>query len=117
MARLTTHVLDTSRGVPARGVRVEIHRIDGHARQWLAETATGADGRAEELFPSRAPLAAGRYELSFHVGNYFRESGVGLTDPPFFDVIVIQVGLADPVAHYHVPLLISPYGYSTYRGV
>jgi len=112
MARLSTHVLDTSRGRPAEGIVINLHvRVDGEFRH-LKTAATDAYGRvvlADDLPP-------GTYELTFRAGEYFRVAGVALSDPPFLDGVVVRFGLADPSANYHVPLLLSPYGYSTYRG-
>ena len=115
MARLSTHVLDTSRGVPAQGVAIDLHILRGSDRHEVTTAITNADGRTDQPLVS-GRLEPGIYELSFRVGDYFRRAGVALTDPPFLDVIVVRVGIADPDGHYHVPLLLSPYGYSTYRG-
>ncbi len=119
---LTTHVLDTARGRPAAGVRVELHRIEGDERRVpVAEARTNADGRLDRPLLS-ADAAPGVYELTFHVGDYFAppadQLDLGLAAPtmPFLDRVPIRVGLADPAAHYHVPLLVSPFAYSTYRG-
>ncbi len=111
MGRLTTHVLDTAAGRPAAGVRVVLRR-DG---QVLAEGATNADGRMDRPLLEGAAFKPGGYELTFHVGDYFRAGGAALSDPPFLDVVPLRFSIADD-AHYHVPLLVSPYGYSTYRG-
>lgn len=108
MAWLTTHVLDTARGVPAQGVRVELH-TDG---QRIRSMVTNPDGRIGEALA----VEPGTYELTFHAADYFRREQVALSDPPFLDVVVIRFGIADPNGHYHVPLLLSPYGYTTYRG-
>jgi len=113
MGRLTTHVLDTAAGKPAAGVRVVLRR-DGDAAV-LAEAVTNADGRLDQPLLDGSALKPGRYELSFHVGGYFRAQGVKLTEPPFLDVIPVRFAVAGD-AHYHVPLLVAPYGYSTYRG-
>jgi len=112
MARLSTHVLDTARGVPAHGVRIELHS----AQQLLTSTVTDADGRTSEPLLSGERIETGRYQLRFFVAEYFRAAAVKLSNPPFLDVVVIQFGVSDPLGNYHVPLLISPYGYSTYRG-
>jgi len=107
MSSLSTHVLDTASGKPAAGVRVVL-RQGGSV---LADGLTDADGRLR-AFPE---LAAGRYALAFHVADYFRKAGVVLSDPPFLDVVTVDFGLGAS-GHMHVPLLIAPYGYSTYRG-
>jgi len=111
MGRLTTHVLDTSIGKPAAGVRVVLRR-DGAV---LAEDATNADGRMDKPLLEGAAFKPGAYELTFHVGDYFRARGVALADPPFLDAIPLRFTISED-SHYHVPLLVSPYGYSTYRG-
>ena len=113
MGRLTTHVLDTAAGRPAAGVRVVLRRAG--AAEILAEAKTNADGRLDRPLLEGAALTIGRYQLEFHVGDYFRGRGVALTEPPFLDVVPVQFAVAED-AHYHVPLLVSPYGYSTYRG-
>lgn len=107
---LSTHVLDTSRGTPAIGVAIRLRCGDVD----LFDGVTDADGRCKSL--AGLTLAAGRYRLEFAVADYFRGLGVALADPPFLEVIPIDFGIADAVSHYHVPLLLSPYGYSTYRG-
>lgn len=114
MGRLTTHVLDTAAGKPAAGMRIELFRGDGQALLAVAET--NADGRVDRPLLEGPELETGTYELRFHAGAYLRRSGVRLSDPPFLDVIPIRFGVAATDAHYHVPLLLSPYGYSTYRG-
>ena len=113
MRRLTTHVLDTATGRPAAGLRVVLRR--GGEDRVLADARTNADGRLDGALIEGEAFAAGAYELSFHAGDYFRGTGAGLADPPFLDVIPIRFGVAAE-GHYHVPLLVSPYGYSTYRG-
>ena len=113
--RLTTHVLDTASGRPAAGVRIELYRTDGEPRL-VRTTATNADGRCDSPLLAGADLVSGTYELRFHVADYFRRAGVVLPDPPFLDVVPIAFGLADANAHYHVPLLIAPFAFSTYRG-
>jgi len=113
MGRLTTHVLDTASGRPATGVRVVLRRVG--APEILAEAKTNADGRLDQPLFQGADFKTGQYQLEFHVGDYFRAQGAPLTDPPFLDVIPLRFGIADD-AHYHVPLLVSPFGYSTYRG-
>ena len=115
MSRISTHILDLSRGAPAAGVRVELHRLAGGLREGVAEAVTNVDGRTSSPMLSEPDDTGGVFELVFHVGDYFRALGVPLTDPPFLDEIVIRFGVAAG-ASYHVPLLLSPYGYSTYRG-
>ena len=111
MGRLTTHVLDTASGRPAAGVRV----ILAHDGVVLAETRTNADGRTDKPLLDGAAFAPGSYELTFHIGDYFRAAGAQFADPPFLDVVPLRF-LVTEDAHYHVPLLVSPFGYSTYRG-
>jgi hydroxyisourate hydrolase len=107
---LTTHVLDTALGRPAAGVAITLHR-DGNE---LARAVTNADGRTDG--PLLGALEPGVYELRFEVGAYLRGAGHAVTDPPFLDVVPIRFGIAAPGEHHHVPLLVSPWAYSTYRG-
>ncbi len=116
MPHLSTHVLDTSRGAPAAGLLVELHRLDDPDRELVASAVTNADGRTAVPLLAGDRFRPGVYELTFHAGDYFRTAGIILSDPPFLDRVVVRVGLADPAGTYHVPLLLSPYGYSTYRG-
>ncbi len=113
MGKLTTHVLDTSHGRPGAGMAVRL--LDG-AGAVLCDTRTNADGRCDAPLLEGEALRVGGYTLMFAVGDYFRAMGLPLTDPPFLDVVPIAFSVSDPAAHYHVPLLVSPYGYSTYRG-
>ena len=115
MGRLTTHVLDTARGIPAAGLKIEVFRIENAARL-LKTITTNADGRAEAPLLEGETFEPGRYELRFHAGNYLKGSGVKVAEPSFLDVVPIAFGIADASQHYHVPLLLSPFGYSTYRG-
>ena len=114
--RLTTHVLDTMSGLPGAGLAVELLHIEGEGRRPLRRLTTNDDGRTPEPLLAGSDLVPGTYELVFHVGDYFRARGVVLTEPAFLDQVPVRFGIADPARHYHVPLLVSPYGYSTYRG-
>jgi 5-hydroxyisourate hydrolase len=116
MGRLTTHVLDTSTGRPAAGVRIELYRLDGGRRERLAEVTTNDDGRCDRPLLQGDGFRTGEYELLFHAGAYFQSVGVALPEPRFLDIVPIRFGIAADGQHYHVPLLISPFGYSTYRG-
>lgn len=111
--RLTTHVLDTALGRPAQGLRIDLYRIDGDTHRHLQSTETNADGRCDAPLLSGETMKAAIYELRFHAGDYL---GLKSEGPMFLDIIPIRFGLADESAHYHVPLLLSPYSYSTYRG-
>jgi hydroxyisourate hydrolase len=117
MAGLSTHVLDIVRGGPAEGVEIELYSLgeDG-SRLSLARARTNADGRTDAPLISAAAARIGTFELVFHIGDYFRRSGARTAEPAFLDAIPIRFSVADPQAHYHVPLLASPWSYSTYRG-
>ena len=110
MSGLTTHVLDTMHGRPAAGIALRLVK-DG---QMVASAITNVDGRSTGLLASDLPVGA--YRLEFEVGDYFRDMGVPLPRPAFLETVIIDFGIAEPQGHYHVPLLVSPYGYSTYRG-
>lgn len=112
---LTTHVLDTARGCPAEGLKIELFRIDGAGRSLLKTLVTNDDGRTDEQILPAAEFATGDYELIFHAGAYLDASGTPPESPRFLDVIPIRFGMSEQ-SHYHVPLLLSPFGYSTYRG-
>jgi len=114
--RLSTHVLDTHSGRPAAGVRIELYEIGASATALLAEAVTNADGRTDAPLLSGAPLRIGHYELRFHVGEYFAKQGAALPKPPFLDVVPVRFAISEPEGHYHVPLLVTPWSYSTYRG-
>ncbi len=116
MGQLTTHILDTAHGRPAAGVRVALFRIGDGAEKLVAEAVTNQDGRFDAPLLAGAAFTAGVYELRFHAGDYFRGLGLDDASPPFLDIVPIRFGVASAAEHYHVPLLISPYGYSTYRG-
>jgi 5-hydroxyisourate hydrolase len=115
MGFLTTHVLDTSSGKPGSNVLVELYRLE-EERLLLTSFRTNSDGRCNQPLLADDDFRAGEYELVFHAGEYFSALGENLASPPFLNQVVIRFGIASPDQHYHVPLLISPYGYSTYRG-
>jgi 2-oxo-4-hydroxy-4-carboxy-5-ureidoimidazoline decarboxylase len=116
--RLTTHVLDTAHGRPAQGMRLDLLRADAPAGTWsrVASLVTNDDGRGAGPLLAGPALVPGHYELCFHVGAYFRSLGVALPEPAFLDRVPIRFGIADPAGHYHVPLLVTPWSYATYRG-
>ncbi|MFS4437997.1 hydroxyisourate hydrolase [Paracoccaceae bacterium GXU_MW_L88] len=113
--RLSTHVLDTAKGKPAAGLRITLYRLDGETRETVKEVETNSDGRTDAPLLAGDELTEGVYELEFHAGSYLRAGDV-TGGTLFLDVIPIRFGVGDAGAHYHVPLLLSPYGYSTYRG-
>jgi 5-hydroxyisourate hydrolase len=115
MGRLTTHVLDTARGRPAAGLRVDLFTLDD-GRRLLKSVVTNADGRADAPLLEGAEFRAGGYELLFQAGDYFRAAGAATESPPFLDAVPVRFGIADPAQHYHIPLMLSPWSYSTYRG-
>ncbi len=114
--RLTTHVLDTALGKPAQGLRIDLFRIEGDKRTPLRTVVTNDDGRVDGPMLEGAAFSAGTYELLFHAGEYLRAAGAELAEPAFLDLIPLRFGIADAGSHYHVPLLLSPFSYSTYRG-
>lgn len=116
MGRLTTHVLDTARGKPAAGVKITLFRVSGMGHDKLVETVTNADGRTDAAMLEGEAFLTGCYELVFSLGPYLRATGQNAGDVLFLDDIPIRFGVPDAGQHYHVPLLISPFGYSTYRG-
>jgi hydroxyisourate hydrolase len=118
VGRLSTHVLDTVRGKPAAGVAVTLHRLVEGAWQPIAEQTTNADGRTDQPMLSGEAFLVGTYMLSFHIGDYFEQAATMQlsTEPPFLDVVPIRFTVTDPAGHYHVPLLATPWSYSTYRG-
>ncbi len=115
MGRLTTHVLDTARGRPASGLRIDLFTLDD-GRRLVRSLTTNDDGRADQPLVENDTFHAGTYELLFHCGDYFRRNGIPIASPPFLDEVPVRFGIADPTQHYHVPLLFSPWSYSTYRG-
>jgi 5-hydroxyisourate hydrolase len=116
MGHLSTHVLDTAHGRPAAGMRVRLQRFDAAGPTTLRDLSLDADGRTGGPLLDADAMAAGRYRLVFEVAAYFRASGVALPEPPFIDLVNLDFGIADAAGHYHVPLLVSPWSYSTYRG-
>ncbi|PVH29018.1 hydroxyisourate hydrolase [Pararhodobacter oceanensis] len=113
---LTTHVLDTARGCPAAGLKITLYAVAGDEKRQLAELVTNGDGRTNAPILPADDFKTGTYELVFHAGDYLRATGQEGDDPLFLDQVPIRFGMSDAAAHYHVPLLLSPYGYSTYRG-
>jgi 5-hydroxyisourate hydrolase len=116
VGRLTTHVLDTAQGCPATNVVVSLYRIRGHTRQMLKQDITNQDGRLDTPMLNSDEFTTGEYELVFLMGDYFRASTLTVSNPPFIDRVVLRFGIGEADQHYHVPLLVSPWSYSTYRG-
>lgn len=116
MGHLSTHVLDTAHGCPAAGMTVTLQRLDAEGTVTLKTVVLNTDGRADGPLLNAAEMAAGRYRLLFAVAPYFRGRGVALPEPPFLDTVQLDFGMADAAGHYHVPLLVSPWSHSTYRG-
>ncbi len=117
MAKLSTHVLDTAHGKPAAAMRLELYRVKGSGEMELVKrTTTNLDGRTDEPLLGEADMRAGIYEIQFHVAEYFDSQSADMSKPPFLDLIPIRFAIADEKANYHVPLLVSPWAYSTYRG-
>ena len=116
MGKLSTHVLDTAQGKPGAGVKVELYAVEGGQRSLLKQDATNSDGRCSTPLLEGEQLKAGQYELVFAAGDYFAAQGVALPSPRFIDRVTIAFGVADPGQNYHVPLVVTPWSYSTYRG-
>lgn len=116
MGKLTTHVLDTANGRPGAGIRIELYALAADTRRLVSTTFTNGDGRCDAPLVEGAAFSVGEYELVFHAGDYFAANGAALPQPRFVDRVVLRFGVADADAHYHVPLLVSPWAYSTYRG-
>jgi 2-oxo-4-hydroxy-4-carboxy-5-ureidoimidazoline decarboxylase len=114
--RLSTHVLDTHAGRPAVGVAIELYEFAGEKAHYIQSAITNADGRTDHPLIGGRPLPIGRYELRFAIGNHFRSRGIASGDPPFLDIVPLRFSIAEPEGHYHVPLLCTPWSYSTYRG-
>lgn len=113
---LTTHVLDTALGLPAQGLKIELFALQGESREKIAQMVTNGDGRTDSPILPEEDFECGAYELVFHAGDYLRAQGAMQPEPFFLDIIPIRFGMSDPTSHYHVPLLLSPFGFSTYRG-
>ncbi|WJM34167.1 hydroxyisourate hydrolase [Pseudomonas aeruginosa] len=116
MGRLTTHVLDSAHGCPGHGIKIELYRVEGQQLELIATTLTNHDGRCDQPVLQGEDFRPGVYQLVFNAGDYYRARGVQLLEPAFLDQVVLRFGIASADDHYHVPLLISPYSYSTYRG-
>lgn len=116
MGKLTTHILDTANGTPGAEIQVTLYRLQGDESIKIASTITNDDGRTNTPLLTDDAMAEGKYQLVFETASYFRQKGTKLDDVPFLDDVVIRFGIADTNAHYHVPLLVSPYSFSTYRG-
>lgn len=121
--RLTTHVLDTALGKPAQGLKIDLFRVEGDKKYLVRTVWTNADGRIDRPVLEGEFFVVGVYELLFHAGDYLRDVGAAMPDPafvdltpPFLDLIPLRFGISDAASHYHVPLLLSPFSYSTYRG-
>lgn len=114
--RLTTHVLDTALGKPAQGLKIDLFVIEGEERRLLRTVETNSDGRVDGPMLDGEAFRVGTYELLFHAGDYLRATGASLPEPAFLDLIPLRFGIANAASHYHVPLLLSPFSYSTYRG-
>lgn len=113
---LTTHVLDTARGLPAAGMKIALYRVSGNSHRKIAEAVTNSDGRTDGPILPKGKFETGVYELVFFAGDYLDRTGATPENPRFLDQIPIRFGISDPEAHYHVPLLLSPFSMSTYRG-
>ncbi|HEY4317103.1 MAG TPA: hydroxyisourate hydrolase [Herbaspirillum sp.] len=116
MGKLTTHVLDNSRGLPGSGIVIQLFEVADNRRRLILSTKTNADGRCDAPLLAGDNFKTGVYELDFHAGDYFAAQGVAVPQPAFVDVVTLRFGIADAAAHYHVPLLVTPWAYSTYRG-
>lgn len=116
MAKLSTHVLDTWQGRPAAGVRIDLYALGPEGPRLVVSARTNADGRTDAPLLEGDAMKRGRYRIVFHVGDHFRACGAALPDPPFVDVVTVDFGLADDRGSYHVPLVCTPWSYSTYRG-
>ena len=113
---LTTHILDTAHGIPAQDVMITLYRIENNERILIRSAVTNDDGRTDSPLLPKGEMHVGQYELVFAIGKYFKDKGVSLAEPLFLDEVPLRFGINDPESHYHVPLLASPFSYSTYRG-
>ena len=116
MGRLTTHVLDLARGLPAAGMTLELVALEGSTRRPVKKVATNRDGRCDAPLLEDDAFKPGEWQLEFHVGDYFAAQGAVLDNPRFLDIVIVRFGIANPAQHLHVPLLVTPWSYSTYRG-
>ena len=116
MGYLTTHVLDTANGTPAVGLHLKLFRVLEGVPELITKESTNSDGRCDQPIAKDEKFVAGTYQLEFHVGDYFKGKGVTLDDPAFLGIVPVRFGVSSPQEHYHVPLLVTPYSYSTYRG-
>ena len=116
MGKLTTHVLDAAHGCPGNAIKVQLYQVQGDSLLLIAEAVTNSDGRCDAPLLQGEDYRSGDYQLQFHVGDYYRARGTALAEPAFLDVVVLRFGIDAGQDHYHVPLLVSPYSYSTYRG-
>ncbi len=116
MGKLTTHVLDTTRGRPAGGVLIELQRLENGGWSTVASARTNADGRCDAPLLADQSFVAGTYQLLFHVGDYFRDSAGSAEASPFLDIVPVRFALSGDGGHYHVPLVVTPWSYATYRG-
>ncbi|WP_462413256.1 hydroxyisourate hydrolase [Neobacillus sp. Marseille-QA0830] len=118
MTGLTTHILDLTKGAPAANVTIELYFQDEASVEWkhVKTAVTNTDGRLDLPFLTNEEMKPGTYELIFHLGEYFRGNNIELPNPPFLDKIPVRFGINEPSVHYHVPLLVSPFGYQVYRG-
>ncbi len=116
MGKLTTHILDTAAGMPGKNIRIDLYHLKDDSWELLKTVVSNDDGRCDAPLLEGEDLKTGQYELVFHAGDYFDSLGLALPEPKFLDEIVLRFGVPDASQHYHVPLLVSPYSYSTYRG-
>ncbi|BEV16561.1 hydroxyisourate hydrolase [Herbaspirillum sp. DW155] len=116
MGKLSTHVLDITKGKPGAGVKLALYAVEAGGKTLLKNAVTNSDGRCDVPLLEGDAFRPGKYELVFAAGDYFAQQGVSLPEPRFIDEVVIAFGVADASQNYHVPLVVSPWAYSTYRG-